>query len=141
MIRFSAAHWPNTLADLELFSGCSPRELRRIGSLLTALDVDPGETLIHEGTTGLEFLVIAHGQAAVYVAGEQVAVLDAGGFTGEMALLDRAPRSATVRALTPLTFYVCNAAEFSTLLGVSPRVRDRIVAAAEQRATANKLAA
>lgn len=141
MIHFAKPRWPQTLADLALFSACSPRDLQRIGSLVTGLEVGAGEVLISEGTVGLEFLVITAGQAEVTVDGRRVAILGPGDFTGEMALLDHGPRSASVRSLTPLTFYVCNSAEFATLLDVAPGVRAKIVAAAGERAQANSVAA
>lgn len=141
MIHFTKSRWPQTLADLDLFSACSPRDLQRVGSLVTGLEVGPGELLISEGTVGLEFLVITAGQAEVTVDGRRVAILGPGDFTGEMALLNHGPRSASVRSLTPLTFYVCNSAEFATLLDIAPGVRAKIVAAAGERAQANSIAA
>lgn len=141
MLRFAKSRWPQTLADLALFSACPPRDLERIGSLVTGLDIGPGEILINEGTVGLEFLVITAGQAEVTVDGRRVAILGPGDFTGEMALLDHGPRSASVRALTALTFLVCNSSEFATLLDIAPGVRAKIVAAAGERAQANRVAA
>ncbi|GAC1312883.1 MAG: hypothetical protein NVSMB12_03760 [Acidimicrobiales bacterium] len=141
MAQSSPSRWPQTLADLDLFSECSARDLRRIGSLLTGLQVPAGSVLINEGSIGLEFLVIVSGQAAVTVDGRPVATLGAGDFIGEMALLNRVPRSATVRAITPLTFYVSNTAEFATLLEIAPGVRAKIHAAAERRSQANTVAA
>lgn len=141
MMRFSQTRWPLSLAELGLFSDCSPRELRRIGSLLTGLQVPTGEVLISEGSTGLEFLIIAAGEASVTVNGRSIATLGTGDFMGEMALLERVPRSATVRATTPMTFFVSNSAEFATLLEIAPSVREKVQAAAERRTQANVLAA
>jgi CRP-like cAMP-binding protein len=56
---------------------------------------------------------------------------------GEMSLLAHSLRSATVTAVTPLTFYVCNRAEFSSLLEAAPSVAQKITAAATERAAAN----
>jgi CRP/FNR family cyclic AMP-dependent transcriptional regulator len=141
MLRFSHAQWPQSLAGLDLFSECSARQLRRIGSLLTGLQVPAGEVLMNEGTAGLEFLIIGAGEASVSVGDQVVATLGTGDFVGEMALLERMPRSATVRAITPLTFFVANPAEFATMIDDAPSVRAKILEAAEQRAQANLVAA
>jgi CRP-like cAMP-binding protein len=132
MLRKSG--WPDSLARLALFADCSPAELRRIGSLVTMLSLDAGTVLMTEGALGLEFLVIADGTAEVSVGhGHVVAELGPGDFAGEMSLLARGPRTATVTAVTPLTVYVCNSAEFSTLLEVAPSVAAKVTRAAEAR--------
>jgi CRP-like cAMP-binding protein len=133
------AHWPYSLASLDLFAGCSPSELAQIGSLLTMLTADAGRTLIREGVAGVEFMVIASGEAVVTVDGQPVARLGAGDFVGEMSLLTRAPRSATVTAVTPLTFYVCNTAEFASLLDAAPSVAAKITETANRRSATNDL--
>jgi CRP-like cAMP-binding protein len=68
----------------------------------------------------------------------QLAVLGPGDFFGEMSLLGRVPRSATVRAITPLTVYVSNPREFFSLLEIAPSVADRITLAAANRLDANR---
>ena len=96
-------------------------------SLATPLRVAAGRVLCREGEVGREFFVIGEGEAAVTVAGHEVAVLGPDDFFGELALLDGAPRNATVTALTPMEVHVLNRAEFATLLDVSPVVARRIL--------------
>jgi len=135
----------NPLRRLALFADASDVELQRASSLLTLLTAEAGTVLINEGSIGLEFLIIADGQAAVTTgAGEArrvLAVLGAGDFVGEMALLERVPRTATVTAVTPVSFYVANTAEFRSLLEAVPSVGERITRAAADRARANRRAA
>jgi CRP-like cAMP-binding protein len=130
--------WPYSLRALELFADCSNAELTQISSLVTMLTVEPGRVLMSEGTIGMEFMVIADGEAEVTVAGAPRARLRPGDFAGEMSLLAHDRRSATVTALTPVTFYVCNTAEFSSLLDVAPSVAAKITDAAARRAEANR---
>jgi len=129
------------LAALPLFAACSPGELEAAGSLLTQLDIPAGVRLIGEGLLGHEFFVILDGEAAVTAGLPEdqrvLAVLSHGDFAGEMSLLARAPRSATVTALTPLRIYVASAAEFAGLMELLPTVRSRIVAAAAARQAEN----
>ncbi len=130
------------LLDLPLFSGCTPVQAERIRSLLTMLTAAPGTVLMSEGTYGVEFLIIADGQARVTTQtpiGELVlATLGAGDFVGEMSLLARDRRSATVMAMTDLTFYVANSAEFAGILDAAPSAAHEIEATAAQRAETNR---
>jgi len=132
-----ALHRQVELLDLDLFAGSSVREASRIRSLLTMLAAPAGTVLIKEGTYGQEFMILASGEASVTVGGRAVATIGAGDFIGEMSLLDGDLRSATVTALTPITFYVCNSAEFAGILATSPSVAARITEAAAAREASN----
>jgi len=130
------------LLQLDLFADCTPGEARRIRSLLTLLNVDAGTELISRGSYGFEFLVIAAGEAEVSVENPGgrvvVATLEAGDFAGEMSLLGRERRSATVTAKSPLTLYVANSAEFATMLEEAPSVAAKVRSAASARREANR---
>lgn len=126
------------LLDLDLFRSCSAAEAARVRSLLTMISVPAGTVLMEEGAVGSEFLVIHEGLARVSVAGRTVAMLGRGDFVGEISLLERDPRSATVVAATPLTFYVCHAAEFAGILDIAGGVAERVRRAAGERRRANR---
>lgn len=129
------------LRALELFADCSDAELDLIRPLLTAVDSEAGRVLLREGSAGREFVIIADGRVGVTRDERPLAVLGPGAFVGELSLLTRTKRSATVTAMTPLTIYVCNPAEFSGMLAVAPSVARKIHDAADARAAANRLAA
>lgn len=129
------------LGDLELFTGCTPAQLAEARRLLTLLTVDAGTVLIREGGLGMEFMLIASGEANVTIAGQHVATLGRGDFAGEMSLLGGARRSATVTAATPMTVYVANPSEFRGLLDVAPTVAEQIVTTADARRQTNRQAA
>ena len=129
------------LGTLELFAGSTPDEIARARQLLTLLTVAPGTVLIQEGGYGMEFLIIASGEAAVSIGDQVVATLGRGDFAGEMSLLERGRRSATVTAVTPLTFYVANVAEFTSLLEAVPAVGERIAQTADERRETNRRSA
>ncbi len=126
------------LADLDLFSGASPSEIARARQVLTMLKVDAGTVLMQQGGFGMEFLIIAEGEATVSIGTQLVATLGRGDFVGEMSLLGRGRRTATVTAVTPLTFYVANSAEFTALLEAVPSVGERIVQTAAEREAHNR---
>jgi CRP/FNR family transcriptional regulator, cyclic AMP receptor protein len=121
------------LSAVPLFSACSQRELRRIGSLATVVDVEEGEVLTKEGSPGSDFFVIAEGKASVTLRKKRLATLKAGDFFGEMALIDTAPRAATVTAESPMRVYVIGGSDFSALLDQIPVVARKMLRAMAQR--------
>ena len=94
------------------------RRLMRDGHRCVAYDVNPGAVkgLEAEGATGAEFFVILDGRARVVRHGRQVATLGPGAFFGDLALLDRAPRNASVIADTPMDLAKLNQRGFDELL-------------------------
>ena len=121
------------LRTVGLFEGCTKRELQQIARLCTEFHFDEGFVLTTQGTPGQECFVIATGEAKVVIDGQQVAKVGAGDCVGEMSLLDGAPRSATVTALTPVTVYALSTAEFRTLLGTSPTIDRKIMVSLAHR--------
>ncbi|TML63666.1 MAG: cyclic nucleotide-binding domain-containing protein [Actinobacteria bacterium] len=115
------------LAQVPMFSACSKRELQLIARRADPLDIDKGQVLVKEGTTGHEFFVIIHGKAKVTRRGRQVAVLGPGNFFGELALLDTAPRNASVTAQTPMEVLVLGQREFSGLLAEVPAMSTKVM--------------
>ena len=104
--------------------------------------VGTGRVLLHEGGADRQFLIIVEGEVGVSrYRGTPLAVLSPGDFVGEMAMLTGEPRSATVTALTPLEILVCNGGEFGALMERVPSIKEKLVAAAASRMTANALAA
>ena len=73
------------LADVPLFSGLSPEELKSVARWSETRHADPGEMLCGEGAAGYSFFVLRSGGAAVTRDGETVRTLGAGDFFGELA--------------------------------------------------------
>src|SRR5258708_20824664 len=86
------------LRNVWLFERCTNTELGRVAAGATRIIVPAGKVLAGEGATGREFFVIVEGKAEVTRNGATVDVLGPGSFFGEMALLDRQPRAASVIA-------------------------------------------
>jgi CRP-like cAMP-binding protein len=121
------------LREVNLFASCSDDELARIDHLITQIQVDEGRALTREGEHGKEFVIVVEGTAGVFKGDEQVAEVGPGSFLGEIGLLFDVPRTATVKALTPMTIDVLNLREFRELLETSPDLRERINRAALER--------
>jgi CRP-like cAMP-binding protein len=135
-----ADQYLENLRAVPLFSGCSNSELEKIASAVDELSVDAGRVLITEGEVGKEAFVIIEGEATVSRDGAHVATLVAGQPFGEMSLVDRSPRNATVTAATPLRVLVLGQREFAGLLDASPGFARTILAALAARLRAKDLA-
>jgi CRP-like cAMP-binding protein len=105
-----------TLATVPLFSACSKKELQLVAKSADRVTVPPGKVVVTEGAAGTEFFVILDGQAHVERHGRQVATLGPGGFFGDLALLDRAPRNASVIADSDLEVAKLGQRAFDSLL-------------------------
>jgi CRP-like cAMP-binding protein len=118
------------LRGVPLFSACSKRELSRVASLADQVEVPKGKVLTREGEPGSEFFVVVEGQARVVVGGRgRLSPLGPGASFGEMSLLDRGPRTATVQAETDMHLLVLDARSFSSLLAEMPSVARKLLAA------------
>ena len=109
------------LATLPLFAGLGSAELDRLAAKMLVTRYSAGDTIVEQGAAGDRFFVIVDGQVEVLRRNEDgleapVAELGVGDFFGEMALLDRTPRSATVRALSPVETYTLSAGDFQGML-------------------------
>jgi CRP-like cAMP-binding protein len=110
------------IRGLPLFELCSKRELRRIAALADERELEAGSELIREGEPGSEFYVVVEGEVDVRRRGRRVARLGAGSFVGEIALLSRSPRTATVVAATPLHVLSISGRDFVALLDSLPEL-------------------
>lgn len=116
------------LSTVPLFATCSKAELRRIAPLVDRLDIARGEVLCRQGAAGAsELFVIESGTARAEIDGTLVGDLGPGDTIGEMALLDRGPRSATVTATSDMIVYSLGAREFATVLTDVPAIGRRIL--------------
>ena len=85
-----------------LFEDVPDEELAQIAGFAQEVNVEAGRELVREGDFSYEFMVIEEGEAEVTRHGEHVNDLGAGDFFGEMGLLEKTLRNATVTAKTPM---------------------------------------
>lgn len=86
------------LRKIPLFRHLSYKELVKVLNQTAQRSYGAGEVIIEEQSSGEEFYVILSGEVEVTKGGRALTVLHPGVHFGEMALVDRSPRSATVRA-------------------------------------------
>jgi CRP-like cAMP-binding protein len=123
----------DSLGQLALFKGCPRAELIALSRHGTPLPVRAGTVICREGTPGLEAFIILAGEATVSLAGKQIARLGPGDVCGEMALLEQAPRAASVTAVTPLEVLVLSPGDFRTLLSDAPTITRRLLVILSKR--------
>jgi CRP-like cAMP-binding protein len=121
------------LRDVPLFEGLSSKDIERLGPMIDEVDVGPNRPLAVEDTLGHEFFVLLEGTCEVRVGDETVAELHAGDFFGEIALLDRERRTATVVATTPARVAVMTRSAFRDMSVRYPEVGARLRAAIDAR--------
>ncbi len=92
----------DALSQVPLFSGLTRRHLNQLADATDEVRFRPGATVIREGDLGETLFVILEGQAEVTRGGRTLRRLGPGDFFGEISLVDRGPRSASVAAETPL---------------------------------------
>jgi cAMP-dependent protein kinase regulator len=93
---------PNRLKEIYLFSNLSDDEARRLAAFATETSVADGQILMKEGDYSTELIGIEEGTADVVRDGKRIASLSRGDVIGEMGLLSRAPRNASVIATSPM---------------------------------------
>ncbi|MDY7039361.1 MAG: SpoIIE family protein phosphatase [Chloroflexota bacterium] len=108
----------------QVFRGMGEGELAKLSALAVERDLPAGQVICREGAIEHSFYVILEGQVEIVKslgANElQLDVRGPGGFFGEMALIESAPRSATVRALKPCRLLEVDEAVFEQLLADNP---------------------
>ena len=85
-----------TLANMPFFRFLEPRELLRVQALAKPRVFNDNEIVVKEGDPGESIFVVLKGEASVRKGENRIAALGAGEHFGEMALVDKTPRSATV---------------------------------------------
>jgi phosphoserine phosphatase RsbU/P len=114
------------LRNISLFGRISDEQLASIAERVTERALAAGETLFHEGDEGKSCFAILSGslEALTYLGGEELRleVRHAGQIMGEMALIDRSPRSATVRSLTDSRLAELDEQGFYALMHADPEV-------------------
>ena len=121
------------LASVELFSSLSKKERRQIAQHADEVDVAEGSQLLREGEFAYEFFVIEEGSAEVVRDGDHVADLGPGDFMGEMGIVGKTQRNASVVARSPLKVIVLTEQDFRGISRSYPDVAKRIQEAVEER--------
>jgi CRP-like cAMP-binding protein len=105
------------LRSLAPFAHLAPGQLAELLDLGEWVNVPPGEAVVRQGEAGDAFYAVVSGQVEVVEDGRMVNVLGPGSYFGEVALLLDVPRTATVRARTPVRAFRLEREGFDRLVG------------------------
>jgi CRP-like cAMP-binding protein len=121
------------LRGVWLFEQCSRAELALLAKTATAVHVEADKVLAREGEIGREFFVIVSGRVEATRSGVRLAKLFAGDFFGEMSLVDRQRRTATVTTSEPTELMVLTRQQFLSVIDAMPSVDRKIIAVLAHR--------
>lgn len=124
---------PNTLKSIPLFESVPDEELAQIAPFAQEVGVSAGRELLKEGDFAYEFMAIQEGEAEVLRRGEHVADLGAGDFFGEVGLLEKDRRNATVVAKTDMRLITLSGWDMKRLEKLVPEAVDQIRSVIDER--------
>jgi CRP/FNR family cyclic AMP-dependent transcriptional regulator len=110
------------LSYVPLFRGLSKRQLKHLASLCEVADYMVDATIVKEGTNGDAFYVVLKGQAVVTMGGRFLTRMVPGDHFGEIAVLDKGPRTASVTSETPMTLAVMSRKSLFKALHDDPEI-------------------
>jgi CRP/FNR family cyclic AMP-dependent transcriptional regulator len=119
-----------------LFTRCTKAELAEIAAHADEIDLPADKALIRQGERGREFFVLLEGEADVIRDGKHIETMGPGDFFGEIALVSRVPRTATVQATTPVRALVITDRDFRSLLEHAPQIQLKVLEALAERLAA-----
>jgi CRP-like cAMP-binding protein len=127
---------PEKLDGVPLFESLPPDVREKFAVWVSELEVPQGQHLADEGEYAYDLFIIEDGTAEVIQDGKTVAELGPGEFFGEMGVLERAPRNATVVAQTPMTLLTLSSWDVKRLESKSPESMKQLQDVIEKRRAA-----
>jgi CRP/FNR family transcriptional regulator, cyclic AMP receptor protein len=125
------------LKSIPLFEEVGDEELAQIAPFAQEVSVEAGKVLVREGDFSYEFMAIEEGEAEVTRGGEHVADLGPGDFFGEMGLLEKTLRNATVAAKTPMRLVTLTGWDLRRVERTAPQAIERVRTVLEERRPAS----
>ena len=125
------------LKSVAPFDALSEDERKKFGVWVGELKVDAGRHLADQGDYAYELFSIEDGKAEVQQDGETIAELGPGEFFGEMGVLEKAQRNATVISKTPMTLFTLSHWDVKRLQREAPEAIDELRRVIDARRGAN----
>ncbi len=110
------------LSGCSLFMGLPPEGLAVLGRRATEVEFPAGHVIARQGEIGTGLFIIVSGAVKVVRSGEQLARLGGGDFFGELSVLDRMPRTASVITEEPTRCLALASWDFDAAVAESPSI-------------------
>lgn len=117
---------PSRLKKIPVFADLEDEELRHIANLAAEVSVPEGKELVREGDYSYDVLAIEEGTAKVEKGGQVINELGPGDVVGEMGVLERSQRSATVIATSPMLLVTLTSWDIRRLTKTAPTAVDHL---------------
>jgi CRP-like cAMP-binding protein len=124
---------PARLKKIPVFADLSDEERDHIAALAAEVSVPEGKELVREGDYSYDVLAIEEGTASVDRHGEHIADLGPGDVFGEMGVLKREQRNATVVATSPMLLVTLTSWDIRRLQKTAPNAVDHLREVVAQR--------
>jgi CRP-like cAMP-binding protein len=124
---------PARLKKIPVFADLSDEELGHIAALAAEVSVPEGKELVREGDYSYDVLAIEEGTARVDRHGDHIADLGPGDVFGEMGVLQREQRNATVVATSPMLLVTLTSWDIRRLQKTAPKAVDHLRDVVAQR--------
>ncbi|HEU0247431.1 MAG TPA: cyclic nucleotide-binding domain-containing protein [Gaiellaceae bacterium] len=121
------------LKKVPLFGGCTKGELRQLASIADEIELREGTVLTREGRIGHEFFVLIEGTVRVSKGDRTLAELSGGDWLGEIALLTKAPRTATATATSAVDTLVIVDRNFRRVVESMPSIAIKVLTGVAER--------
>ena len=128
---------PSRLKAIPLFQNFSEEELRQIAPFAEEATAEEGSVLVREGDYSYQFVAIEEGTARVVRDGQTVAELGPGDFFGEIGLLEKSLRTATVEATSPMKLITLTGWDMARVEKAMPEAIEQLHKAIEERRPAD----
>ncbi len=124
---------PGRLKAIPLFQAVSDDALAEVATFAQEVSVPAGNELVREGDYSYELMAIEEGAVEVTRGGEHVANLGPGDFFGEVGLLEKDVRNATVVATAPTRLITLTGWDLKRMERSVPEAVEQIRSVIEQR--------
>ena len=124
---------PELVRGISLFADLDDASIERLAGEFIERSFDPGQEIATEGMGGLNFFVVESGEGTFSVHGQEVGTFGPGDSFGEIALVDKSARSATITAKTPIRAYALPIWSFRPFVAEHPDVSWKLLETLAER--------